>query len=454
MSTAWIVSSTLKAAVLLAASGLGALVLRRSSAAARHQMWTLGVVAALAVPVLAWILPAGFSVHAPMLAAPHELHAPALVVGGAAPGESSSSVPWLAIAWASGALIVLGRLARGQLAARRILRASEPATAESWIAAQRSAEQVVGVVGVGVRRSEGIASPMTIGALHPRVLLPAAADGWPVDRLRAVLVHELGHVRRRDLLIQLAAQVACALHWWNPLAWLAAARLRIEREHACDDLVLAAGTRASSYATDLLEVSRAVSRSHVARAAACMAEDAGIEHRLRRLLDARIRRGPLGAGARLLAAGVALAAAATVACTSASASLPAETSTALSIGAPTIEYGVRGPFEQPTFARATQPSPEDARYLALVTAEVARNAPALEACYERRAHARPGLAGEIQIHWTIATDGTVPDQCVTSDTVGDTAVTDCVNELVSTSKFPAPRGVPVSVVFPFVFRGI
>lgn len=451
MTSAWLLTWTVKSALLLAAAGFATALLHRRSAATRHLVWTLGVLAVLAVPLLAAVMPAGFVVDAPLLDATPTLHADALVVtgGGAAP----AAVPWLLGVWAAGALVVLARVVRAQRAARRLVQGSEPARDERWIAAQSEAEAVLGISGVSVRRSEAIASPMTIGALHPRVLLPAAADGWPADRLRAVLVHELGHVRRRDLLVQLVAAVACALQWWNPLAWFAAHRLRHEREYACDDLVIAAGTRASSYATDLLDVSRSVSRAWPGHAGACMADTSGIERRLRRLLDAHVPRGSVGGAFRVVAGGVALASAALVACTTASASMPPDEVRAVEIGAPSIEYGVRGPFEQPAFERRATMQPEDARYLALVTAEVERNAPALERCYERRLRAKPALAGEILIHWTIAMDGSVPDQCITRDSVADPALADCVNELVSTSRFPAPRGAPVSVLFPFVFRG-
>jgi beta-lactamase regulating signal transducer with metallopeptidase domain len=452
MDTAWLLSSAIKAAILLAASGLGAVLLLRSTAAARHQIWTLGVIAALVVPVLSWVLPSLLSVGTPAISVGPSLYADAIVVTGVTAAGAQTSLPWLAIIWAAGAALVSLRVLRGQLAARRLARTSEPAHAESWLSAQRAAAGALGLVNdVGLRRSEMIESPMTIGILQPRVLLPAAADAWSPERLRTVLVHELGHVGRHDLLVQLAAQLVCALYWWNPLAWLAAARLRIEREHACDDLVLAAGVRPSSYASELLEVSRSIAADAATHACACMADPSRMELRLRRILDGAVPRGPIGAGGRLAARGVMLACAVTVACTSAAANLPEEPGP-VSIGAPSIEYGVRAPFQQPGFEQRSA-TPEEATYLTLVAAEVKRHAEELDRCFARRLRVHPELAGEIVIHWTITADGTVPDKCITRDTVGDPGVADCVTQLVTDGRFPAPSGAGVNVAFPFVFRG-
>ena len=96
--------------------------------------------------------------------------------------------------------------------------------------------------------------PVVWGIRQSRLLLPEAVRQWSGEQLRSVLLHELAHIKRRDTVAQLLAQVACALHWFNPLVWFAAWRLGVERERACDDLVLASGVRASAYAGHLLDV--------------------------------------------------------------------------------------------------------------------------------------------------------------------------------------------------------
>jgi hypothetical protein len=90
--------------------------------------------------------------------------------------------------------------------------------------------------------------------LSPVVLVPANARDWDEERRVAVLLHELAHVRQHDCFAHIVGQLACALHWFDPLAWRAASRLRVERELAADDAVLGAGACASSYAESLLAI--------------------------------------------------------------------------------------------------------------------------------------------------------------------------------------------------------
>ena len=135
--------------------------------------------------------------------------------------------------------------------------------------------------------------PMVWGILKHRLLLPAAARSWSGDQLRSVLLHELAHVKRRDAVGQLLSQIACALHWFNPLVWAAGWRLGVERERACDDLVLASGVRPSVYAEHLLDLATRLSPSRWTRACELvMARKPSLEGRLVAVLsENRNRRG-------------------------------------------------------------------------------------------------------------------------------------------------------------------
>jgi len=448
---AWALSCSIKAAVLLGASWVGARLLRGDSAAARHQIWTLGVVGALLLPVLCWVIPAlSPSSEISMVASARSIEAAAVyVTGGHVAGAAPTWPVWLTLAWATGFLVVAVRVVRGQLAARHLVHAAEPSTAESWsVAMQHAAASLSLSKHVPLLRSKSIASPMTIGVLRPRVLLPAVADEWPARSLQAVLVHELAHVKRRDTLVQLAAQLACALYWWNPLVWLAAARLRIEREHACDDLVIGAGIRPSSYATDLLAVARMVpDDTHAHEGAIGMITPSETEARLLRILDATTRREPIRARIRWGACGLALGGATLLACTSAppvlseAPAVSARATPRATVSTGTVERGAV------TFR---PPSVQAALDLQFVETEVKRRMTALQKCYERRLAANPMLAGTVVIHWTITATGDVPESCITRDTVEDRELIDCVNELAK-APFPAPPDGAVAVEFPFVF---
>jgi hypothetical protein len=122
-------------------------------------------------------------------------------------------------------------------------------------------------------------------------------------------VHELAHVSRRDCAIQEAAHIACALYWFHPGVWFAAHRLRVEREQACDDLVLASGASPEAYALQLLDVVRAgrVPRGALSLSGAAMAAPSQLETRVRALLDSARDRGGVGRVQALLAGVTALA---------------------------------------------------------------------------------------------------------------------------------------------------
>ena len=135
---------------------------------------------------------------------------------------------------------------------------------------------------------------MVWGFLRPVILLPADADQWQTERLRAVLLHELAHIRRWDWTMQMIAQSVCAVYWFNPFVWFAARWMRIEAEQACDDQVLNAGYQSTDYAQHLLDIVRNVK---VARFASCaavaIARASKIEGRLRTILAENLNRHPV-----------------------------------------------------------------------------------------------------------------------------------------------------------------
>ena len=130
--------------------------------------------------------------------------------------------------------------------------------------------------------------PMAGGIFRPWIGLPAEADKWSESRRSVVIVHELAHIRRNDCLAEILCRMVTALQWWNPLVWLAVRRLRVERENACDDLVLLTGADPADYADTIVEVARPLRRMPVP----AMAKHRGLETRVRRILDRKMQRTP------------------------------------------------------------------------------------------------------------------------------------------------------------------
>jgi len=121
------------------------------------------------------------------------------------------------------------------------------------------ARRLAGLRGpVRVRIAEDRMSPAVCGLFRPVILLPRTlADQLSAEQLRAVLLHEAIHIRRWDIWVNCAQALLQVAYWWQPLVWVANARIRRVREEAVDDAVmLALDAEAEIYAPTLLEVAR------------------------------------------------------------------------------------------------------------------------------------------------------------------------------------------------------
>jgi beta-lactamase regulating signal transducer with metallopeptidase domain len=361
-----------KGTLLLVLAFAAAALLRRCSAATRHLNWQLALAGLLALPLVAAVTPR-VAVPAGPLAAlldseparpaanrtrPALLHerqrvaaddlrevgrsqpearesspsqaSPAPPPASAAPRRAAEQprVPLFTLQlldsprelllalWAAGAAVVLVTLLTGVLRARALARSTTPVVDPEWLAlADRVRCELSLHRAVDLRRAPDAIVPLTFGWRRPVVLLPADADRWCPSRRRHVLLHELAHVRRGDWLGQMVAQAACALWWWQPLAWLASRELRRQRELACDDAVLSAGSRASEYADHLLAIAASrCTRGVTGVATLAMARRSQLEGRLLAVLEAGRRRAAPGRRRALAASGAAAALVLALAC--------------------------------------------------------------------------------------------------------------------------------------------
>ena len=310
-------------AVIMAAIGIAAL-LRRASAATRHTVWLSAMIALLALPLLSnalprWqVLPAAMAWEtqgaapaistvessplptAELLPVPR-IEAPVnqpVMKSNESPGSAYAAPPrvspasWLIVGWGLIATFLLLRLGRAHWVLRRqasTLRESQDGELNALFAALKSTLAVPDTIRLLIGRDHEM--PKTFGFLRPCVILPADSNAWDRSRLRAVLAHELGHIKRRDPLAQLLVQIACALYWCNPLVWFGARLMESERERACDDLVLNNGFKASDYAKHLLEVVTACDSSRFEACASLgMARPSRLEGRVVSILDNGVNR--------------------------------------------------------------------------------------------------------------------------------------------------------------------
>ncbi|HXY34699.1 MAG TPA: M56 family metallopeptidase [Planctomycetaceae bacterium] len=145
-----------------------------------------------------------------------------------------------------------------------------------------------------LRQSSRTPIPVCVGWKKPCILLPPEWKSWGEMTLRAVLAHEVSHIVRRDVAWQMVARLACYLYWFHPLVWLAARKMRVERETACDDSVLAIVERPVDYASVLLRFAREMVAQATPAAALPMSSFSGLEGRVRAILDKSRPRSPVG----------------------------------------------------------------------------------------------------------------------------------------------------------------
>ncbi len=124
--------------------------------------------------------------------------------------------------------------------------------------------------------------PMVVGWFAPVVILPVSVlSGLPPEQVRALLAHELAHVRRYDALVNAVQVVAETVLFYHPAVWWLSQRVRIEREHCCDDLAVSAYDQRVTYVKALAE---AASLARSAAPLAMAATSRGMLGRVQRLL--------------------------------------------------------------------------------------------------------------------------------------------------------------------------
>ncbi|MEN3339324.1 MAG: hypothetical protein V7647_3000 [Acidobacteriota bacterium] len=303
----WIV---LKASVLVTiAALLQATWCRRASAATRHIVWTLTLTSVLLLPVVSAFFPVWPVVIERHMRVP--VDAATVTTAGTPPsggvqlpgafaraGQADVAVTATASPAArvlpiylATAIAFLMLVTIQHVRLRRLLNRATIVRDEDWTrlltdcAAQLRLRRSVGLV-----RSRDANVPMAFGTRRPAVIIPVMAEAWDEDRRRVVMLHELAHVARYDCLTDGLMVAACAMYWFHPLVWWIARQARIERELACDDRVIAAGTEPREYAGHLLEIAYSFGARRAPALALTMARPSQLEGRMLAALDPRRNR--------------------------------------------------------------------------------------------------------------------------------------------------------------------
>jgi len=311
----FLIACCAKATILLACAWITVITLRQRSSALRHHVWAAAILASLALPFLALLLPgwrsATLGSAATLWSPAHEDAAssssyaiPSAFVDAVAASPAFNKLAIAAlIVWAFGFSLVLVRLVAGLARLAWISAHAKPIFDEDWMRTVSEFSQFH-KLGRSVRLlqcSSPLAMPLTWGILRPVIVLPSGATLWTEDRCRIVLSHELAHIARHDWLLQICAEVTRCFYWFHPLVWLASARLRQESKRASDDAVLRSGIAPSHYASQLLDLARTLENSgRLWSTALAIARPSNLERRFAAMLNPSINRRTLSARTRFL----------------------------------------------------------------------------------------------------------------------------------------------------------
>ena len=321
---------------------------RRVRAAVRYALWLVMMIKLLLPPSLAlptsaawWLFPSVASRKPPTArfvvsygsdTAPKLSPQPAPIFTPSRPPLSAAA--WIVPAWGVFSLgLLVWMTARWRQVARDVKRAAPaPARLNELFNAAKSS--ICPHRPVRLRVTNQAMSPAVCGLYRPVILLPQAlVEQLPPAQLRAVLLHELTHLRRGDVWANCVQSLLQIVYWWHPLVWLANARIRRVREEAVDDAVmLALRDEAETYAPTLLEVAKLAFHRPLASLGlvGILESRSALRQRIERLVDFRA---PHKAG--LTIASLLGILAFTALAVPMGAALPPSTNTSVAAGSPT-----------------------------------------------------------------------------------------------------------------------
>jgi beta-lactamase regulating signal transducer with metallopeptidase domain len=322
----WVlVHSVWQFAVVAIVAGMLVAVLRRRTATSRYAVLVTAMLLMVAVPCATWMIipqPAAYeisdlksqiehtdtmetvpplenSIDEVTLVSPNTVIAPPIYEEGdqtrradAVPRAKSHTelvrpwFSWIVGGWLIGVLLCSLRPLLGWRMLRRLRRIGISPPSDDVLAAFTRVSQKLGLRrAVHVFHSSLATGPLVVGYLKPVVLLPVSlVSSIPLSQLEAILAHELAHIRRHDFIVNLFQTLMETLFFYHPAIWWLSRRIRIEREHCCDDLVVKLFNNGVDYGRALLAIEQLQSQGTIL---ALGAADGSLLGRIRRILGHR-----------------------------------------------------------------------------------------------------------------------------------------------------------------------
>ena len=272
----WIVQGVMVAA----AAGIGLWLLPAGRARARVRVWWTVVAVVIALPLVTWWSATGLpasgvaaGVIAPLVVVPHSVwNATALA----------------AAVWIAWFCLQSLRLSLDLRALARARRACRPVSRSVESRLRPSTRARLAKSGARLMESRDVRAAAVLGFAPPIIAVqPALLEHLTDAELDQVVVHEWAHVARRDALGTLVQRVVHVLAGWHPAVWFAMGRLRMEREMACDEVVVDVTGSAKAYAACLTRVAGLAQTSRGSHLAVAMLSSPGLTRRVLRLLARR-----------------------------------------------------------------------------------------------------------------------------------------------------------------------
>jgi beta-lactamase regulating signal transducer with metallopeptidase domain len=212
--------------------------------------------------------------------------------------------------WLTGTVLLAGYVLMRSISLWRTVKRERPITDSEILDLLEDCKMQMGIETIlAVVVSDKIKSPALFGFVRPRLLLPQGIlETYSLEELRYVFIHELGHLKQRDIYLGWLMVLLQVVHWFNPLMWFAFGRMRADRELACDRLAISTmgPDEPPEYGRTIVSLLESFSQVRYLPSVAGILEDTcQMERRIKMIADYKKAPRPRWAGAMLLFAALA-----------------------------------------------------------------------------------------------------------------------------------------------------